>query len=849
MNRFLFTERRGKLKLYDPFADKTKVVAEFDVCINGNYEDGLQGIAADPGYGRDNYWVYIYYSPSSACENPYQYLSRFDFIGDSLYWETEKVMLKVKVQRETCCHSGGAIEFGPDGLLYLSTGDNTSSKESNGYTPIDERPGRGPFDAQKSSGNTHDLRGKILRIKPKPDGTYVIPDGNLFPKDGSEGRPEIYAMGCRNPFRISIDPRTNWLYWGDVGPDVGQPGRYGPQSYDEWNQAKTAGNFGWPYFVGNNFAYPDRDFTTDEVGDSQNPAKPINLSPNNFGSQNLPPAQAAWIWYPYGVSKEFPRLGTGSRSAMAGPFYQYDATLPSKVKFPEYYDGKFFIYEWARSWIKVLTLDEDGKLLQIEPFLDNIKWSKPIDIKFGPDGAMYVLEYGNQYFMNNPQAKLSKIIFANGNREPIAKINLDKPFGSAPHLVKFSAAESFDYDQGDSLRFEWYFGKSQEPDAKGTEVSHTFTENGTFKVKLKAIDSQGAEAVTYTKIQIGNSPPEVSINWTANRSFYFDHSTEIPYQIKIKDQEDGSINPKNQLVNFVYIPEYESLASIGKGKEALPSGSLKYIRGKQLISGSDCFSCHNEESKNIGPSYRDVAKRYQDDPQAVEYLANKIIQGGNGNWGEKIMAGHPQLSQTDAQEMVKYILSLEQKSGLPLTGKLKLDQHQSNSQGGYILSAQYEDQGANGVIQLSGQDMIILRPAKLEAEQANQINGGEKKTFGKNREQKLVQLFNGGSISYHQIDLKSITGLRLRLANRKEGSIAIHLNDPQSKKVAEVKLPPASESRAWKEVFIPLNTKPSISDIYIVFTEKIIPEHNEAGEAEQNKVLSIDWVKFESATQ
>ncbi|MDX2303470.1 MAG: PQQ-dependent sugar dehydrogenase [Microscillaceae bacterium] len=848
----LFTERRGKLKLYDPYAQKTKVVAEFNVCINGNYEDGLQGIAADPGYGRDNHWVYIYYSPSALCDNPYQYLSRFDFIGDSLYWNTEKVILKVKVQRETCCHSGGAVEFGPDGLLYLSTGDNTSSKESNGYTPIDERPGRGPFDAQKSSGNTQDLRGKILRIKPKPNGTYEIPHGNLFPKDGSQGRPEIYAMGCRNPFRISIDPRTNWVYWGDVGPDVGEPGRYGPQSYDEWNQAKTAGNFGWPYFVGNNFSYPDRDFATDEVGTLQVSSRPVNLSPHNYGAEILPPAQPAWIWYPYSESKEFPLLGTGSRSAMAGPFYQYEATLPSKVKFPEYYDGKFFVYEWARSWIKVFTLDKDGKLLQMEPFLDNISWSKPIDIKFGPDGAMYVLEYGNQYFMDNPDARLTKIVFAHGNREPIAKISMDKPNGSAPHKVKFSARASFDYDQGDSLRYEWYFGNMKKADAQGVDASYTFAKNGTYKVKLKVIDAQGSEGLAYATIQIGNNPPEVQIAWTGNRSFYFEQTQEVPYQIRIRDKEDESkegIDPKQQTLTFTYIDDFEYLSNIIQGKEALPEGPLKYLKGKKLISGSDCFSCHQEEAPNIGPSYRQVAQRYQDDPQAVTILAQKIIKGGNGNWGEKIMAGHPQLSEADAQEMVRYILSLEEKSSIPLTGKMKLNRHQSDKSGAYLMAVGYRDQGAGGIEPLGSREVLILRPAKMQAEFADQISGGEKRRFGEKGENTMVQLFTGGSIAFKQVDLKGIAGVTIRLANRKEGTISLHLGSILGKKIAQAKLPPAAEERAWKELFIPFSAINSETDLYLVFTEKVIPEHNEAGEAEQNKVLDLDWVLFREVEQ
>src|SRR5690606_16794285 len=98
------------------------------------------------------------------------------------------------------CHSAGAMVFGPDNLLYLATGDNTNAEEAEGYIPIDERPGRELADDQATAANTNDLRGKILRIKPEADGTYSIPEGNLFPEGNEKGRPEIYVMGCRNPF-------------------------------------------------------------------------------------------------------------------------------------------------------------------------------------------------------------------------------------------------------------------------------------------------------------------------------------------------------------------------------------------------------------------------------------------------------------------------------------------------------------------------------------------------------------------------------------------------------------------------------------------------------------------------
>ncbi|MCO7089445.1 PQQ-dependent sugar dehydrogenase, partial [Pseudomonas aeruginosa] len=132
--------------------------------------------------------------------------------------------------------------------------------------------------------NTNDLRGKILRIHPEADGSYTIPEGNLFPapsvpNGGTAGsttaplgeprrtRPEIYTMGHRNPFRISVDPKTGFLYWGDIGPDAGQPkDDRGPAGQDEVGQARKAGNFGWPYFVGDNKAYHQYDFATGQSG-------------------------------------------------------------------------------------------------------------------------------------------------------------------------------------------------------------------------------------------------------------------------------------------------------------------------------------------------------------------------------------------------------------------------------------------------------------------------------------------------------------------------------------------------------------------------------------------------------
>src|SRR3546814_2925659 len=73
-------------------------------------------------------------------------------------------------------------------------------------------------------------------------------------------------MGNRNPYRISVDPKTGFLYWGEVGPDSGKDSleTRGPKGYDEINQAREAGNFGWPYFIGDNYAYWQYDYRSEE---------------------------------------------------------------------------------------------------------------------------------------------------------------------------------------------------------------------------------------------------------------------------------------------------------------------------------------------------------------------------------------------------------------------------------------------------------------------------------------------------------------------------------------------------------------------------------------------------------
>jgi cytochrome c len=414
----LIAQRGGEVALYRD-ADRSvkpagKLAVYFKSKNGSNVEEGLLGLTIDPEFER-NHYVYLFYSPADTSVNR---LSRFEFDGDSLRIGSEKIVLQFYSQRETCCHTGGSLAFAPGRILFVSTGDNSTPFDekgekfpSHGFSPTDDRPGHEAYDARRTSANTNDLRGKILRIRVLTNGTYDIPAGNLFPAGTANTKPEIYVMGNRNPYRVSVDQKSGFLYWGEVGPDAADDSTArGPRGYDEINQARTAGNYGWPLFVGANYAYHAWDYATGTSGPLHDAVAPKNLSRNTTGLRDLPPARSAFIWYPYGDSHDFPQVGKGGRTAMAGPVYHADMfSKRADTRMPSYFDGKLFIYDWIRHWVMAVTLQPNGDYEAMERFAPRDSLAAPIDMELGPNGQLYVLEYGKAWFAKNPDAGLSRI--------------------------------------------------------------------------------------------------------------------------------------------------------------------------------------------------------------------------------------------------------------------------------------------------------------------------------------------------------------------------------------------------------------------------------------------------------
>jgi glucose/arabinose dehydrogenase len=301
----MVVQRRGEIFYYTSGTKSVKQIATLNVYWKTstpgvNAEEGVMGLSKDPDFAK-NHFVYIYYAPIDTSVNR---LSRFTMINDSIDLKSEKMILQLYSQREICCHTGGSITFGKDRMLFLSTGDNSTPFDepkqkyvNHGYAPLNDEPGHTQYDARRSAGNSNDLRGKILRIKVNEDGTYSIPDGNLF-KASDKARGEIYVMGNRNPYRISVDQKNGFLYWGEVGPDASNDSLNvrGPRGYDEVNQAKKAGYFGWPLFIGNNYPYQEYNYTNGSSKGKFDVSQPMNTSRNNTGLQDLRHYGCAASW-------------------------------------------------------------------------------------------------------------------------------------------------------------------------------------------------------------------------------------------------------------------------------------------------------------------------------------------------------------------------------------------------------------------------------------------------------------------------------------------------------------------------------------------------------------------------
>lgn len=757
-NSVFIIERKGAVKKFDLKTKTIALIATIDVFTNN--EQGLIGLALDPDF-QNNHWIYLQYAPAN--ESVFK-LSRFDFAGDKLVEGSEKALLTIPVDRENTNHTGGGMAWDKAGNLYLTVGNNTGNRLT---AQTDERPGFSYLDDQRGASNTNDLRGKILRIHPEPDGTYAIPKGNLFPPGTAKTRPEIYTMGHRNVWRVSVDSKTGWIYWGEIGPDQDTDSETGPRGYDEQNQAKGPGFFGWPYFIADNQVIPKFDFANNKVGERLDPARPVNTSPNNTGLKELPPAQPALIYYPYAASEKFPLVGSSSRCAIGGPIYHRADFKNPERPFPAYYEGKWLMADYSRFWIMSVTLDEEGNYKSMERFAPDYHPVQPLDIKFGPTGDLYLLEYGSNTVRSAAESRLVRIEYNAGNRKPVVQASATKRGGAVPFTTQLSAKGTIDYDQ-DELTYEWKIVGDKDAISKsGKNPDVTLTTPGVYMATLTVTDAKGESGSATVRLIAGNEPPVVELQYVGNKTFFFP-GADIEYEVSVSDKEDGTlgngIDQKAVVVSMDYTSEGFDFALIQLGHAELDAASSSDLVAQSLIKASDCRTCHTVDVKAVGPAFKQIAEKYNGKAGGTDSLARRIIKGSSGIWGtDNNMPAHPTMSTTDARTIANYILNIniQSRSALPGKGKYVLNvPSDDNGRGTYIFRAAYTDRGAGAVPPQTSDTVLVLRSPRLNPVKADVIEGGAL------RDQLDEYIFLTAKpdsyIGYKQVDLTNVKQILFR---------------------------------------------------------------------------------------
>ncbi|AJE43219.1 DUF1080 domain-containing protein [Streptomyces nodosus] len=545
----------GTIHQWDPGTKKAKLLTTLEVMGNRGSgdelvknEEGLIGIALDPKFEK-NGWIYVYWMPHESIDRDKRIGQRtisrltYDFASESIDQGTRKDLLHWDTQIHSCCHAGGGMSFDKDGNLYIGSGDSNSSGGSDGYSGnnwTQDYKGLSFQDARRTAGNTNDLNGKIIRIHPEPDGTYTIPKGNLFAPGTDKTRPEIYVMGVRNIARLSVDPVHNWLTAGWVGPDAGSSSpELGPAKYETATVITSAGNQGWPYCMGNRQPYRDRSSTDAKVLTGWYDCDHLkNESPRNTGLVDIPPARDNMIWYsPQGGGPVFPErpdgsgvpsyvdseatytlpyLKGGGQAVMSGPTYhRSQVDTGSGVAWPAYWEDKWFIGDESNANNRVaVTLDPDhikdqgapafGEDLRriIAPGSGGTQMQSWMDAKFGPDGALYMLDYAGGFFSLDNNQKLVRITYQGGPATPNPQdAGARVTTRSKPRTVAFSSAKA------GGVAWEWNFGDGSRPSHEA-DPTHTYAKYGTYHAKLTVTYADGKRATATIDAKAGCPAPD-----------------------------------------------------------------------------------------------------------------------------------------------------------------------------------------------------------------------------------------------------------------------------------------------------------------------------------------------------
>ena len=427
-------------------------------------------------------------------------------------------------------------------------------------------------------------------------------------------------------------------------------------------------------------------------------------------------------------------------------------------------------------------------------------------MEMGPDGRLYILEYGNGWFSKNADAGLSRIDYNGGNRAPKAEIHVDRLTGGLPFKVKLTADGSVDPD-GDKLTYLWYFGNGTKKETTEPSVEFTYTAAGEYPVYVEVSDDKGAKTKSKSiDLYAGNETPDVKIDITGNKMFYFP-GKQVHYTVNVSDKEDGTSADGKLDVNNIFVKaDYIQ----GRDKAASPQGHqivTGAIAGKNIMEVSDCKTCHKPDEKSIGPSFKQITEKYKADPAAPEMLAKKIISGGGGVWGETAMSAHPGLSAGEAKQLVEYIYSVgggaPKAASLPVSGSINPTMGAEVKDNGVLyMLASYTDKGGPGIKPITGTAQAELISPVLAAADYSKADGVS--VFSVGGMKFLIPATAAGWVSYNKLDLTEVNGIELAYMVQEtpqQGYIVeAFLDDANGTRLGEVTIGPGAQPKTANKV-------------------------------------------------
>ena len=544
-------EKSGIIKVFDSIADPTpKIFADLRTEVHNYWDRGLLGLAIDPNFPATPYIYVLYTLDASAGGTPPRWgsfggtsddcpdppgattggcvvagrLARLQAAGDVMVPGSEQVLLENWCQQFPS-HSIGTLLFGPDGALYVSAGDGASfgfvDYGQTGFplvNPCGDPPGGvgglqtppsaegGALRAQdiRTIGDTVGFNGTILRVDPATGGP--VPDNPLA--DGSvPGAERIVAYGLRNPFRMTMRPRTSELWIGDVG-------------WDDWEEIdrldsvsdRIVENFGWPCYegIGRQPGYESADLAICQ-GLYDHPGSVTDPVYTYGHGENVVPGEAC---------------GVGSSSITGLAFYDGGS-------YPQSYDGTLFFADYSRSCIWTMSQGADGEPDPSTRATFEVGALAPVDLEMGPGGDLFYVDVAN--------GRILRIQYtAAADQPPTAALTADVTTGAAPLVVQLDGSLSSDPDVGDTLLYAWDFDGSGTFQGS-TEVApqHTF-DTGTYTVRLRVTDSAGASSVASIVITAGNTAPQATILTPAAATKWSVGDT-ITFSGSALDAEEGTL--------------------------------------------------------------------------------------------------------------------------------------------------------------------------------------------------------------------------------------------------------------------------------------------------------------------